>query len=303
VWSMIGRRMGPTPLDSDDAWESMQDRIAEHERHERFSLPGRGLEHLRIEDGGLAGAHSRTFTPTRILVGTAAIIAIGTATIVAWQLRDESKPLITYSAPRGEAPVERGLSDGSHVVLAPDSRLQFVVDRHGNRRASLVGEAIFNVVHDPRHDFAVSAPGLETHDIGTEFDVRDYQGSARSVAVRSGRVSVKAGKGAAAIIGGGYAGKVDPVTGNLLITGVSDTYFDWTNGQLVFRDTPLREVVSDIGRRYNLDFETNDSALAALPVTITVPDGTAESTLDLLRATVTKLQYARDGQKVRLFRQ
>lgn len=52
VWSMIARCVGPEPVDPEEAWESIQDRVAEHDRTQRFQLPGRGREHLRVEDGG-----------------------------------------------------------------------------------------------------------------------------------------------------------------------------------------------------------------------------------------------------------
>src|SRR5579872_4352715 len=83
VWSMIGRRMGPNPVDPEDAWESVQDRIAEHDRRERFSLPGRGLEHLRVTDGGLTtGAPARRRTIVRAVSVTAAVLVLGVTSFV-----------------------------------------------------------------------------------------------------------------------------------------------------------------------------------------------------------------------------
>jgi ferric-dicitrate binding protein FerR (iron transport regulator) len=302
VWSMIGRRMGPAPLDSDDAWESIQDRIAEHDRQERFSLPGRGLEHLRVEDGGqLTGDPSHSGISWRVVGATAAILVIGGASMITLQLRDESVPMVTYAAPRGAPARAEILSDGSRVILAPDSRLRFSVDRRGNRIASLLGEAAFIVIHDPRRDFVVTAPGIVTHDLGTEFDVSAYSNTAPRVAVRSGRVSVRAAHGSA-ILAGGDIGKVDPTTGTLLVTPVNDSYFAWTMGQSAFDGVALRDIANELERRYDVNISIDNSALAAVSVTITVPDGTLDGALGLLTQTVAKLQYARDGRNVRLFR-
>jgi transmembrane sensor len=304
VWSMIGRRMGPAPIDSDDAWESLQDHLAEHDRQQRFSLPGRGLEHLRVEDGGLLTrvTSSHSVLSWRVVGATAAILIIAGASIVTLQLRDRSQPTVTFAAPRGAPARAEVLSDGSRVFLAPDSRLRFSVDRHGNRNASLLGEAIFIVVHDPRHDFVVSAPGVETHDLGTEFDVSSYGDAAPRVAVRTGRVSVRAAHGSA-ILGGGDIGRVDLATGTLLVTPVNDSYFSWTTGQSTFDGVSLRDVANALERRYDVNILIDNPALAAAPVTITVPDGTVDRTLALLTQTVSKLQYTRDGRTVRLFRQ
>jgi ferric-dicitrate binding protein FerR (iron transport regulator) len=98
-------------------------------------------------------------------------------------------------------------------------------------------------------------------------------------------------------------GQVDIAARAVRVIAVSSAYFDWTVGRLAFTDTPLREVAETIGRKYNLDVEIADARLAAVPVTITVADGTLEHTLGLLTQTVAGLQYKGDEHKVQLFRQ
>jgi ferric-dicitrate binding protein FerR (iron transport regulator) len=304
VWSMIGRRMGSKPLDSEDAWESLQDRIAEHGRRARFSLPGRGLEHLRIIDGGLVtGAPAPRRIPWRMASGIAAAFLLSVTSFVALRHRGDipSAPM-AVTALRGEHPRDARLPDGTRVVLAPDSHLQFAIDRTGTRTATLEGEALFTVVHDTRHPFIVRAHDFETRDLGTVFDISAYPGSAPRVAVRSGSVSVRAAHGTA-VLGGGSIGNIDPATGTVLVAGVPQTYFDWTDGRRTFVDAPLRAVADELGRRYNLDVQIADASLAAAPVTITVTDVTADNALQLLTATVAGLHFQQDGQKVRLFRQ
>jgi ferric-dicitrate binding protein FerR (iron transport regulator) len=314
VWTLIGRRMGPHPIDQEDAWESLQDRIAEHDRRTRFTLPGRGLEHLRVEDGGLeTGVPARRRIILRAAAGVAAALVLGVTSFVAVRHSDDIRTLASIivsgpSAPmdiavrRGEHPRDARLPDGTRVVLAPDSRLHFALDRSGAHIATLVGEASFSVVHDPRRAFLVRAPGFETRDVGTEFDVSAYPGSAPRVAVKSGSVALSAAHDAA-VLDGGRIGKIDPATGTISVSLVGESYFAWTSGRLAFVDTPLREVADELGRRYNLDIQIADANLAAVPVTITVADGTADSALRLLVATVAGLQFEQNGQKVRLFRQ
>lgn len=72
---------------------------------------------------------------------------------------------------------------------------------------------------------------------------------------------------------------------------------------MAFTDSHLREVADELGRRYNLEFEIDDARLAAVPVTITITDGTVQHALTLLSQTVAGLQYKIDGREVRLFRQ
>jgi ferric-dicitrate binding protein FerR (iron transport regulator) len=302
VWSMIGRRVGPDPINPEDAWESVQDRVAEHDRRERFSLPGRGLEHLRIIDGGLAeGSSPRHHITWRVISGSAAVLLIGATYMISRVVSLSAVP-VSYIAQRGETPHEQRLPDGVRVVLAPDSRLSFAVDRAGDHVATLVGEASFSVAHRADRVFIVRAGDVETRDLGTEFDVRAYPGTDARVAVKSGRVSVTTPYGSA-ILEGGRLGQGDIVARTINVTAVSPAYFDWTVGRLAFMDSQLREVADVLGRKYDLDVEIADANLAALPVTITIPDGTAQRSLDLLRQTVAGLQYKRDGHKVQLFRQ
>jgi len=49
-----------------------------------------------------------------------------------------------------------------------------------------------------------------------------------------------------------------------------DDYTAWTTGRLVFRDTPVRDVMTELGRAYDVEFRMSDSALARLPLTWTV---------------------------------
>ncbi|HTD62460.1 MAG TPA: FecR domain-containing protein [Gemmatimonadaceae bacterium] len=301
VWSMIGRRIGARPVDPENAWESLQDRIAEHDRRDRFSLPGRGIEHLRVVDGGLGEGGARRHIPWRAISVSAAVVLISTTYVISRVVTVQSVP-VSYMAMRGETPHEQRLPDGARVVLAPDSRLSFSIDRVGNHVATLVGEASFTVEHRADRVFLVRAGNIETRDLGTEFDVRAYPGSDARVAVKSGRVSVKTPYGSE-ILEGGRLGQVDIATHAVRVTSVGEAYFDWTAGRLAFTDTPLREVAETIGRKYNIDIEIADASLAAVPVTITVADGTVEHTLGLLTQTVAGLQYKLAEHKVQLFRQ
>jgi transmembrane sensor len=299
VWSMIGRRMGPKPVDGENAWESLQDRIAEHDRQQRFHLPGRGLEHLRIVDGGVSGDALRR--PWRTIAGSAAFIMLGAASFLAIRFYRVPAP-VSYTAARGARPHEQILPDGSHFVLAPESHVRYAADRAGERVVTLSGEAEFSVVHDPHRPFVVQASGHETRDVGTQFDVSAYPHTPLRVAVKSGSVSVSGPRGITTI-NSGEIGRADPTTDVVLVAAVNQQYFDWTVGRLAFADTPLRDVAAELGRKYDVNFEIADPSLAAVSVTITVPDGTLDRALEMLRATISKLQYKREGRTVRLFRQ
>jgi len=302
VWSMIGRRLGVRPIDPDDAWESIQDRIAEHDRRERFSLPGRGLEHLRIIDGGQSdAARPRRQLPWRVMSASAALLLIGTAYAISRVAYGTSVP-VTYVANRGETPQEQRLPDGVRFVLAPDSRLSYAPDRQGHHVATLVGEASFTVEHRSDRVFVVDAGGFETRDLGTEFDIRAYPDVPTRVAVRQGQVSVQGGN-FKRVVEAGQLLELPSSAGISAVVSTGEDAFAWISGRLVFHNVPLREVVAQIGRTYDVDIQVTDAKLAAYPVTMTASGGTVDRALALLKVVMPGLQYERDGQIVRLFRQ
>jgi transmembrane sensor len=90
-------------------------------------------------------------------------------------------------------------------------------------------------------------------DLGTEFDVLRDAGSLR-VTVRSGLVEVDPVAGAA-----GQAVTLHPgrqfdhregTVASVVSTVAADDAFGWRNGQLIYRDRPLVEVVADLNRYF-----------------------------------------------------
>jgi transmembrane sensor len=156
------------------------------------------------------------------------------------------------------------LADGSDVTLGPASELHVPLDyAAGDRSVTVDGEAYFAVVHDPVHPFVVRAGSAVVTDIGTRFDVRAYatDGASR-VVVAEGEVDVggvHARAGELAIVDRGRVSVVRGVDVDPLVA--------WTRGELVFHDTPLREVATQLDRWYGLHVMIADAAMAERPVT------------------------------------
>jgi transmembrane sensor len=84
------------------------------------------------------------------------------------------------------------LSDGSQVVLQPQSRVNypktFSVDK---REIRLEGEGFFEVTKNPKQPFMVYANGLITQVVGTSFTIKAFPKMAKiTVAVHTGKVAV-----------------------------------------------------------------------------------------------------------------
>ncbi|WP_087138739.1 FecR family protein [Brevundimonas diminuta] len=140
------------------------------------------------------------------------------------------------------------LADGSNVRLDTDSRIRVRFD--GDRRLVELdaGQALFTVAHDAGRPFVVEADGAQVTAIGTVFDVR-RDGSGVKVTLVSGVVDVaerRAGRETKRLA----AGQQSRVTSQGQMTRVADiaTETSWTEGRIVFRDTPLRDAVAEVNR-------------------------------------------------------
>ncbi len=240
--------------------------------------------------------------PRTLKAAAAAVLVVAGGT-VSWRLYSHRAPpapaaepaFHLVSAPRGQRLGLR-LADGTAVTLAPGSSLR-IPGVYGNsaRDVSLEGEAMFTVTHDATRPFAVHTARAVIRDLGTEFVVRAYaeDGAATDVVVSQGLVVVARSPAA-------MQGAFDSLTisrgerarlsddGNLTLTrGVSlDRYFAWTEGRLVFRDTPLREVVAQLERWHDVDISLSQSSLGDRPLTASFK---GESLAETLRATAAAL--------------
>jgi transmembrane sensor len=82
------------------------------------------------------------------------------------------------------------LPDGSGVFLNRRTRIEYKFQKDKETHtAKLVGEAYFNINHDPAKTFIVEAEGTFIKDIGTSFNVKAYPGSPTiEVVVEEGEV-------------------------------------------------------------------------------------------------------------------
>lgn len=147
------------------------------------------------------------------------------------------------------------LRDGSRVELNTNTVVQISDDLDRRHIRLERGEAFFDVVHDKKHPFTVSAGAGKVTDIGTKFVVRrdegrvrvimlqgfarfdgaDANGAHKSVVLRAGDDMLASAEGIS------LAKKSDSET-------VRET--SWRHGVLIFNETPLSEVAAEFNR-YN----------------------------------------------------
>lgn len=154
--------------------------------------------------------------------------------------------------------VERGgeyrvvLSDGTEVWLNSETELEYPVRFEGRRReVRLKGEAYFKVRADSLHPFVVNAGGVDVMAVGTEFDVRARdEGKVEAVLVK-GRVGVETGKSAVMLQPGELAVCDEGVTGISVSRVNVRKYVGWKDGDFVFSDDRLEDVMDELARWYD----------------------------------------------------
>jgi ferric-dicitrate binding protein FerR (iron transport regulator) len=159
------------------------------------------------------------------------------------------------------------LSDGSQVVLGAASTLR-LADGFGttNREVHLEGQAFLRVQHDASKPFVVNAAGTRAIDLGTAFEVRAYPNEGVRVAVTEGVVEVRRESAAdSAVLQPGDIAEVAQ-SGDVVILRQQDVerLLGWTRGELVFDDTPLRDVGRELERWYDVRVRIQESSLEGL---------------------------------------
>lgn len=167
--------------------------------------------------------------------------------------------LITQKGERKTFP----LGDGTIVYLNSGSKLIYPkVFAESSREVELVGEAYFSVMPDKERPFIVKSGKMNTEVTGTEFNVR-YRNKKVNIVVAKGSVktflessnkSIDLTKGQM-VSYSESRGFSSPVRANL------NHYLAWRNNQFSFEHSPLKEVMDEIERYYNLNIIYKDETV------------------------------------------
>lgn len=198
------------------------------------------------------------------------------------------------------------LEDGSTVILGPLSTLRYgKLTGTAERSVQLEGEAYFSVAPDAAHPFRVLASYATIQVVGTAFDVRAYPSdTVVQVLTTHGRVALRSRaareEGGGALVERGQRGTVDTSGYVRVVSGADvESGVGWTTGQLSYQLVPLGELLTDLGRWYDVRFTLANPALANVRVTIAFDSATTDDMVSQL-ASVLDVRYERHGNSVRL---
>ena len=283
--------------DTPSAWQRLSARRRSRERRHQLGLVRAQLPLIRRSNSQRGWR----------LVSFAAAAAIFIAATAVLVQRNNRPSEITQTAALREirtVPGQRAiltLTDGSRVVLGPASILRYDTAHFATttRELQLTGQAHFTVAHigGKAPAFLVRTEKGTIQDIGTAFNVRSIGGARGQleVVVTDGSVLLAGRK-----LGRGDLATVDNAGGLQVRHDVSiERYTSWTEGRLVFDDTPLSEMIPELDRWYDLDITLADRSLSDRRFVGTLREGAASSALALLALSL-DLQVTRAGRAVTL---
>ncbi|MEO9117200.1 MAG: FecR domain-containing protein [Gemmatimonadaceae bacterium] len=245
----------------------------------------------------------------RYLAAAAVVLVVAAITVSNWdrspipvQTATTMRDIVTHTGQRAVLQ----LADGSHVTLAADSKLRIPSDfdkpdskGRYHRQVELEGRAYFDVVHDDSKPFVVRTSSAVTSDIGTSFVMTAYpETHATQVVVLGGSVGLwePSTENASAnapgtrnqsrplmVLRRGDIATLDTAgTATRLRVTTFAAYTSWMNGVLVFDRTPVRDVIRELDRWYDVDIRVSDHALLGQHVSATMSTENASEAMQHL---------------------
>ena len=154
------------------------------------------------------------------------------------------------------------LSDGTRAWINAGSSITYPLHFGRERRVTVCGEVFFEVAHDARHPFIVSAAGMEMTVLGTSFNVMAYDDEPRvETTLVTGSLRVEA-NGSQVVLTPGQQAGVEKVSGFLDVKEVNvEACTMWRHGLLVFYEESLRSICRKLERWYDVRIDTSSPSL------------------------------------------
>ena len=204
--------------------------------------------------------------------------------------------------PKGER-MQMIFQDGTKVYINSDSYMRYP-RKFGisERTVELKGEAYFVVAKNKNRPFVVNLNGPSIRVLGTSFNVEAYpENDDIKVNLDEGRINLKLLSDVEVPVSPGECVVYNKNTKSYRVNRNTDTGASsvWKSNIISFKDTPLDEVFSRLGRWYNVDFEVEDDIPSDLHITLVSRHTLIEKVLeDLVKISPLSFRYDEQSAKV-----
>jgi len=183
------------------------------------------------------------------------------------------------------------LADGTKVWLNSGSNLKYPLNFKGySREVYLEGEAYFEIAKNRNKPFIVKTSYMDVKAMGTSFNVMAYpeEGMVETTLIM-GKASLVEELATSKLktlteIKPGEMASFDKIKKKIILEEVdTKKIISWKEGQLIFRDDPMDNVVRKLGRWFNTDIVLIDDELRSYRYTATFIDENLSQVLELLK--------------------
>ncbi len=183
------------------------------------------------------------------------------------------------------------LPDGSTVWLNSGSSFSYPNRFNRERIVELTGEAYFNV-EKQKEPFKVKTKYGEVEVFGTQFNVKAYENETFYTTLESGSVMFTNIYGKQAKLEPGMQVVFNSETFKLRRVE-TNLFTSWKDGQLIFRDEPLQNIITQLERWYNVKIVLKGEQIKNLKYTGTIEMESFSEVLELIKVT-TPIKYSFD---------
>lgn len=224
-------------------------------------------QRLQLDEKNNRSLHGRRFFLSYAAVAAVLLGVIFYLSVMQFNSRQqqELKYVTTIVADKGQLSSVI-LPDSTRVWLNSGSTLQY--DNHysvNNRKLTLIGHGSFKVRKNADLPMIVEAGPIKVRVLGTEFDLSAYpEDDQLRVVLQSGKIDYTFfdNDKRTRILKPGQMAVFDKRTNQLRIDQVTASSASvWKEGALVFRKTPMHDVLNQLSRKYKVDFAVNDSSV------------------------------------------
>ena len=193
------------------------------------------------------------------------------------------------------------LSDGTKITLNANTTLSYPkAFSGGTREVSLKGEAFFDVAHNPDKPFVVSTDnGMKIQVLGTVFNVRSYPEDLNvETTLVSGKVKVVEERDKKTVVlnpsqRATYVKNED----KLIVDNVqTENFTAWRRGKLIYDETPIRQVIGDLKRKYRIAISVESPEIMDYKYTGEFDNLSIEQIMDLFEVSSPILYKMKDNQ-------
>lgn len=170
------------------------------------------------------------------------------------------------------------LSDGTQIWMNSESELLYPSRFNGDiREVTLIGEAYFDVAKDKGKPFYVKTNGMDLKVLGTSFNVSCYKtDKAVTTTLVEGSVCVQTQNGQEQIITPSEQLTYNKELQSMEVKTVNtELYTSWMNGEYIFKDAPLEEIMTKLQHWHNFTVSYQNEKIKSHRFSLTVSKETS----------------------------